>query len=99
MTTMTAKQGHDKLRAMVRGATNRYLIGALTLIVADGPERDEATRMTADYLMDELSERSSAVNEALDAWELDLESAEDTTDVVLRAALSDRTLLPDAKRG
>lgn len=74
-----------KMRDLLATADDMKLISTLEILSEVG-ELGAAERCASDFMVDELTIRFEAVNDALSVWEHDLESTETMAEVAVRVA-------------
>lgn len=83
MTTMSTTAAATKLRNLLAAADDAKLITSLEILIAMN-DKGSAERYTSACIVDELAARFSTVNEALAAWEHDLETEESSAELAVR---------------
>jgi len=88
MTTRNPVKTIEEMRHETAQQTNGVLVDSFKLLVATiaAGGNCPAHRLARSVIVDELTMRNGDLRRALDAWELDLETADTADDVVLRHA-------------
>lgn len=72
-----------RLRAMIAESDDMRLIQSLEILIGMS-DKGDAEKYTQSLLVDELTKRFPAVEQALDAWEFDLDTEETSEALAVR---------------